>query len=255
LVPLFFSDITASTESKVITLRADEWYPYNGVSTADKPGYMIEIAIAAFEQKGYTVDYQTMPWNRAVIETRKGNFDGIVGAMSNHIPNFIIPDIELGVSKTLFWAKKELSWKYKGIKSLDNITLGAIKNYTYGDKIDSYLKKHVTKRQKVQFVYGEGALIKNLNKLLNNRIDVFIEDEIVFNTMLKQEKYTQEIVSVGQLSELKVYIAFSPERKTSEKYAKILTEAMHEFRKSGKLKEILDRYGLTDWKQSKPSEQ
>ena len=43
LVLLFLSCPVVSL-ADTVTLRADEWYPYNGDPDAERPGYMIELA-------------------------------------------------------------------------------------------------------------------------------------------------------------------------------------------------------------------
>ena len=53
----------------VITLRADEWCPYNCQPKSQNPGFIIEIAETVFKKAGHTIDYQVMPWARPRSET------------------------------------------------------------------------------------------------------------------------------------------------------------------------------------------
>lgn len=235
-------------ESKTISIVADEWYPYNGVPGADKQGFMIDIAVEVFKEKGYTINYKTIPWNRAKKEAKEGTYDAVVGAFKEDVPEFVFPDIELGVSKTVFWVKKESSWKFDGIKSLEKIKLGVIKDYSYGGEFDEYVKKYSNDSDRIETVFGDDALPKNIRKIIKGRIDVFIEDLMVCSSELKNLKFTDEIVYAGEMSVDNVYIAFSPKHPISKHYADILTEGMLKLRESGKLKEILDKYGLKDWK-------
>ncbi|MBF0379047.1 MAG: hypothetical protein HQK72_16440, partial [Desulfamplus sp.] len=45
-----------------------------------------------------------------------------------------------------------------------------------------------------------------------------------------------------------IFIAFSPNNPKSKDYATLITEGIKEMRANGKLKEILNSYGLEDWK-------
>ena len=238
----------AVAEFKTISIGADVWYPYNGISKSSELGFMIDIAVEVFKEKGYSVDYKNLPWNRAKDECRKGKMDAVVGAYKDDVPDFIFPEIEQGVSKTVFWVKKGSTWRYDGIRSLEEIKVGVIADYLYGDEFDNYVKKYNGNVQRVQVAHGDTALSSNIKKLMKERIGTFVEDIMVCSVELKNMKLSEEVVPAGQLVENNVYMAFSPKLETSKTYAEILTEGMMSLRKTGKLKTILDKYGLSDWK-------
>lgn len=76
-LPLYLLLALLLTEKSIgdeITLRADEWCPYNCAPDADKKGFMVDIATAVFEEAGHKVDYKLMPWARAVADTKEGKF-------------------------------------------------------------------------------------------------------------------------------------------------------------------------------------
>ncbi|MBF0239723.1 MAG: transporter substrate-binding domain-containing protein [SAR324 cluster bacterium] len=92
LVTLFLMFLNhAVADSKTISIGADVWHPYNGVAKSSELGFMIDIAVEVFKEKGYTVDYKNLPWNRAKDECRKGNIDAVVGAFIDDVPDFIFP--------------------------------------------------------------------------------------------------------------------------------------------------------------------
>ncbi|MCP3921150.1 MAG: amino acid ABC transporter substrate-binding protein [Desulfobacterales bacterium] len=234
--------------SKTITLRADVWFPYNGKPGSNKLGFMMDIAVAAFKEKGYKIDYKTLPWNRAIKEARAGKFDGIIGAFKEDAPDFNFPKNELGVSKTVFWVKKNEKWKYKNMSSLKSVSIGVIKDYSYGDKFDAYIKKNMKNMKKVQVSFGNEALKNNIRKVLNGRTIAFVEDLMVASAELTDMKLAGKFKTAGMLSVDKVYIAFSPKSANAKKYADILSDAVKKYRMNGKLKKIMAKYGLKDWK-------
>lgn len=128
---------SSSIMADTITLRADEWCPYNCTPNSSQIGYMIEIAKEIFESAGHQIDYQTLNWARAIEETRAGKFNGIVGAAKGDAPDFIFPTEALGVSVNAFVTGKDNSWTFTGIESLNGKTLGVIRNYSYGDTINA----------------------------------------------------------------------------------------------------------------------
>jgi len=232
-----------------ISLGADVWLPYNGDPNEQHVGYMIEIAKTIFEKEGHTIDYQIMPWSRAIKDARSGTVNAIVGALKDEAPDFIYPKNEQGLSvPATFFVKKGDSWKFKEITSLKNKNIGIINDYSYGSIIDDFLKDK-NNQSIIQSLSGTDALEQNIKKLLFGRIDIVIEDKIVMAYKLKSMNIQDQIIEAGNSGEKTLlYIAFSPVNKNSKKYAEILSKGMDNLRNNGELKKILDVYGLKDWK-------
>ncbi len=132
--------------------------------------------------------------------------------------------------------------------SLEKAAIGVIKDYSYGEIFDKYVKDNSKNSKRIQIVFGADAFKSNSKKLMIGRLTAFVEDKMVAFSYLKKMGMTDKVTIAGELSKDNVYIAFSPKRKTSKKYAKILSDGMVRLRKSGKLNKILAKYGLKDWK-------
>ena len=158
-----------------IILVADPWCPFNCGRNDENPGYMVEIAKYVFEQHGHTVKYFNVPWARAIYGTREGQYDGIIGAGRTETPDFVFPDIELGLARHTFYVKKGNPWRYDGLDSLKTITLGVIKNYSYGDLYNVYIEPNQNNPKRIQVISGEKGLALNIQKLEENKIDAIIE--------------------------------------------------------------------------------
>ncbi|MBU3917494.1 transporter substrate-binding domain-containing protein, partial [bacterium] len=156
-----FSSIHADT----ITIAADEWCPYNCEVDSSMPGYTIEIASAIFEKNGHHLKYIILPWARALASSRNGKYTGVVGAYKEDAPDFIFPEESFGFSKNSFFVKKGSTWRYKGIKSLDEISIGIIRDYSYGAELDKYFKD-IGNDSRIQVVSGTTALENNIKKLI-----------------------------------------------------------------------------------------
>jgi polar amino acid transport system substrate-binding protein len=232
--------------AETITLRADIWCPYNCEPASDAPGFMVEIARQAFEKAGYSVDYQLLNWARAVEETRNGKYSGVIGAYKSDAPDFIFPDNEQGQAVDMFFTQKQSSWRYENISSLAGQSVGIIKDYSYGNPLDEYIKSNPG-----QFVimHGADAFERNLNMLFLGRTTALVENKFVMNHYIQHHDVGDRIVEAGVTDIQSVYIAFSPQNPRSKEYAEILSNAMNDLRSSGELKKILDKYGLADWKQ------
>ncbi len=231
-----------------ITLVSDDWCPINCEPNSDQPGFMIEIAKLIFGEEGHTVEYKKLPWERAIIETRKGKNNAIIGAYKGDAPDFVFPENEQALIGNSLFVKADSTWTYNGISSLIEINIGVIKGYDYGEVLNNHIEKSKN-TMKVQMVFGETALEKNIKKLLKGRIDAVLESEFVFNYKASQMGHKGRVKSAGQVVDPdKAYLAFSPANPKSKNYARILSDGMEKIRKSGELKKILARYDLEDWK-------
>ena len=84
--------------------------------------------------------------------------------------------------------------------------------------------------------------------MLKDRIDALLDDRVVLQYTLKRMKQTELFTEAGMPEDANpVYIAFSPAKPESKKYAEILVKGIEELRKSGELDKIMDKYGMKDW--------
>lgn len=233
--------------SETVTIRADSWYPMNGDPGADKPGYMIELAEAVFSKHGYDVEYRNMPWERALQSVRGGNHDCVVGAYESDAPDFLFPDESWGMDQSAFYAKPGGDWEYDGIESLSSVTVATIGGYAYGEALDEYRDNNP---DRFEVLNANNALEQNIRKVAGGRVDVLLESPAVLEAQLQEMGMQGELVKVGELGDpVPMYIACSPaNEERSKKLVNWVDEGTKALRDSGKLDEIMARYGLEDWK-------
>ena len=229
--------------AKEITIRADEWCPYNCVPGTPKPGVLIEIANIVFEEAGHKVKYDTMPWSRAIALTRQGKFDAIVGAYIDDAPDFVFPGIPLAHAIDAFYTLHGSTWTYQGIESLRTAEIGVIKDYSYGEKMDAYFKER--KGKSVWYAAGDTPL-KDLIRMMDaKRVDVLIANRwVIGNHFQRHGIQAKQYREAGVVSLENVYIAFSPVKQSSKIYADILTKGLKDLKKTGTLKRLLTSYGI-----------
>lgn len=244
-----FIALATSCIAETITIVADEWPPFNGRAKSRDEGYMVDIARMIFEDKGIDVKYVTMPWKRAIAGTRQGVYTAVVGASKRDAAGFVFPEEELARNTLAFYVKKGNSWRFQGVDSIRQITLGVIAGYDYRQWLNEYIKENRNNASKVQILTGNVPLQRSLQKLMLDRIDVVVDTEAAILWEAKRLGFLNEIESAGYGGEPAFcYIAFSPKRADSPIYAKILSDGIAQLRTNGKLQNILDKYGLTDWR-------
>jgi polar amino acid transport system substrate-binding protein len=132
LIFLFtISWITVGWSQKTITIRADIWQPYNDNPKGAQQGYVIDLMRAIYEKQGFVLDYQIMPWSRALGETEGGVWDCVVGASKTADRKLIYPEKSCGISRNAFFTLPTSSWTYQNQEDLAKVNLGVIANYSY----------------------------------------------------------------------------------------------------------------------------
>lgn len=236
------------SQALTITLRADEWSPFNGDPTSDQPGYLIELATRIFTAAGHKVDYQLMPWERAIADVRAGKFDCIVGAYKDDAPDFIFPSVPLGRDQQGFFRADGEDWQYD-IGTLSQQRLAVIGGYSYDDggELDTYIKLH-ERSAGVHVSKGDAPLARNIRMLVAGRVDVAVSSIPVMQAKLNELKLTGKVQQADTLGQpLDVYIACAPGKILSKTYTELLAKGVQALRTSGELQTILRKYGLTDW--------
>ena len=247
IVAMGILSLPVSSPADTLSLRADIWCPYNCEAGSEKPGYMIEIAQEIAKIYGHTIDYQQLSWARALAETRAGKFVGVIGAAKTDADDFIFPDQPFGVSREAYITKKNFDFNYNGIASLEAKSIAVIQDYSYADELNDYIEKNSSDFKKVQVAAGDNALESNLKKLEAGRVDIVIEDLNVFLLKAKQLGKENSFNKETPENSLEIYFAFSPKNKKSAQYAKEFSEGLTKLRETGKLADIMNRYGLQDW--------
>lgn len=237
----FFIPLLANADT--VTLVADQWCPYNcDPKDTTNPGILIEVAKYSLGKAGHTVEYSNVPWARAIEDARSGKYTGIVGAYKDDAPDFVFSDKGVMPSTNDFFVKAGSAWKFEGISSLEAISLGAIRDYSYGEEVDKYITANQANPAKVQITSGDDALTKNIEKLLAGRIGAIIEDAAVMNFELKKSGKTGQVVGAGTFGGDDVYVAFSPKFPNSAAYAKLMTDGLAELEANGELAKIKAKY-------------
>lgn len=248
LVGLLWCLVLNSAGAETITLWADQWCPYNCEPTANKPGYMVEIAKRVFEKAGHIVAYKAENWSRALEEARAGKIHGVIGANAAEVKEngLVIGTVPLGIELNCFYVLQTNNWHYDGIASLHDIVVGGVQGYNYNDLLNPYVKGHP---KQFELLSGDDGLSRNIRKLKMRRIGALIANQ---NTLLYELASTKEtdIREAGcdhSVKQRGLYIAFSSKHPQAGIYAKLLSDGVNAMRQRGELQNLLNSYGIKDW--------
>jgi len=232
-----------------ISIRADEWLPYNGSTLQTPPGYMIEMAKQIAAANGHTIDYSTLAWADALDAVRNGNNDCVVGALKSDAEGFQFPALAWGMSQNKFFALNDRTWRYEGLESLSKVRLAVIEDYSYDEAIDAYVQANKGDGSKIVMIKPIGRAVVNLiSNLVAKKADVMIEDVNVANQSIARLGMVGRVIPVGDATEPgEIYVACTPAKPRGKEFAEMFSKGTAEMRKSGELAKILAKYSVADW--------
>lgn len=213
----------------------------------EKAGYITDTVNEIFEGSPYKADIKTYPWTRAILLARKGDVHALLSPAKAEAPELLYPENGIGVQRMCFFTKADSQWNYSGIESLRNLKIG-IAYDTSVEELNSYLTQN---REQFDFMPYNGTYVsKSLRKLDAGRYDMFLftHNSVVYEMRnLGAEKNYR---CAGCVFSAKVYMAFSPaesQRARVQEMMKYFDKRMDELKISGRIEQIMNRYGLEDW--------
>ena len=188
-----------------------------------------------------------MNWTRSIDEARLGHADGVIGAIPTDVPGFIIPAEPIGRSSTGFATRPGSAFHYTGPQSLDGEVIGMVAAYEFSGPLGDYLHALHGNKSRIQYLSANGALAKNLLKLVAGRVDVVMDDAQVLHTLIDELQLGDQVSFSQAGRTVPIFIAFSPAGPDAARHAEVLSAVIVRLRASGRLAAILARYGLQDW--------
>ena len=246
LMAIDFFSVTLAAD-KTIVVVADEWCPFNCSDESLDQGFMIDMAREVMAGSRYTVNYQTEAWTDAISDVRSGTFDAIVGASREEAKGLVLVEEPLGENKNCFYTRLDDPFVYNPAVNLRTRRLAVAAGYLYGQPIDDYIAAQRVNFNLLQLATGERPLLLNVKKLRAGRIDTVIENVHVMDYSLRKYRITG-VRLAGCDASTPIYMAISPAREDAAKIASSMAQGIRKLRKTGRMREILAKYGLSDWK-------
>ncbi|MGE5583823.1 MAG: substrate-binding periplasmic protein [Bacillota bacterium] len=225
-------------KQKGVSLATLDWPPYIGEKLANN-GYVAEIVRKAYEKVGYRININFMPWNRALLDSQNGKYDGLFPEYFSEERkiDFVYSDPYPG-GPLGFYKRKDQKISYKTLADLKPYTIGIVTEYVNTAEFDaaSYLRKEGT--------FSDSS---NLQKLYNRRVQLIVIDKLVADYIIKTEfpQYAAELEFMEPPLETKpLYIAFSKKAKDYRQKLNDFNAGLKQITKDGTLKAILERNGF-----------
>jgi polar amino acid transport system substrate-binding protein len=238
--------MTVPVKGAEIVAVSDEWCPYNCKPNSSRPGYIVEVATNILANAGHTLTYLNVPWARALKGIQTGKYHIALGAYKRSGRNLLFPSETIGKSIIGFYTFIDSSWTFSGVDSLRRINSGIIRGYAYHNKLDSFFKSNPSL---VTLAHGSNALERSFKSLIRGDVGNVVGDINVLNEKARQLNLIQKVRMAGNLkSSEDLYLAVSEAHPNARRLTKIISKGIVTLRKTARLKEILSKYGVSDWK-------
>ncbi len=178
--------VTSASAENVLSVITEPWPPYIIDENGKQGGIEYDIMQAVLKDMGYTMQYKSYPWKRAVDMIKKKEADAILGLFKDaEREQFLFfPETAFLNAVYVFFYKKGNEFVYDGIASLSGKRVGIINGYIYSDefgKAGGFEKEGVTE------------LEQNLKKLVHGRLDLVLDNQYVGLYLAKQLGLSEQI--------------------------------------------------------------
>lgn len=199
-------------------------------------GYLVEITKAAFKEAGYEVEIEYLPWARAYNKGMKGEVEGILGIYYNdkRAQKMVYSDV-IAKSEMVFFKRKSSMITYNELEDLRGYRIGTIYKSTYPSEFED--ADYFEKDPAFTFVI-------NVKKLINGRIDLFVEKKQVVLMELRNSfpEESDKIECLPKaLKEIEFYNSFSKMYRDSKKKAEDFNRGLKLIKEKGIYDEIMAR--------------
>ena len=200
-----------------------------------------EIVRTIAEKLGHGVKIQVVPFSRALSMIENGQADAFIGPYKNakrekYMQYSKLPFYQDQIS---FYSKKDNSFIWNGdFSSLKGMNIGINRGWSYGSDFDR-AKKNLA-------VYNAETLKANFQKLLNNRIDLFVCHPRGALSAISKLKIADKIQRLlPPITVNNGYFAFSRKRKI-EKFINAFDAEIDKMVANGELAKLRKKHKVDD---------
>ena len=232
---LIFILILNIISARTIVLATDPFPPFHSPEVKGY-GFFAEIVQAAFKEVGHDLKIEFVPWNRALVLSQTGYYDGVIGALysDDRAKNYLFSNTVYKMGLSIFINKNNKFTK-NDLENKKNLRLGRVRGYYYPEG-NSFVKNHS--------ILESSTLENSLGALLNNRLDFIIEANTVINYLLNEKfkNNKDKIVELDILNYQEYKILISKKAKDSEEILTDFNSGLDKIRGNGVYNKILKKY-------------
>lgn len=240
LLSLFLFCFSLSAYSQTIRIATGEYPPYCS-SSAKHKGFISHVVTEAFARQGYDVEYDFLPWKRAIRQTQNGDYDATSWWVYNseRAAKFIYSDALVTTSAHFFYVKSHnFDFDWKTLKDLDPYKVGVTRGYFYSKELTEYREANPNRFEMVN------TDEQNIKRMLVKRIDLFPVDLVVGLELLRTRFGPNVIHQVAYhprpLRSKEGFMLFPKAKEGSEKVRRIFNAGLKSMKEDGTYDQMMD---------------
>jgi polar amino acid transport system substrate-binding protein len=213
-----------SQKKLVVDLATTEWCPYVCEGAEAGKGIVFDYLSDILSKQNIELNLVFLPWSRAIKEVSSGRFKGLLTATEAEAPHLTFTTVPSMFYKMCFFTSNNHNWLFTDVRSLANVNLAIVKDYGFGEPLDSYIA--IDKNESNLYELSGYDSVQRLIQLLDkDRVEAFIEDKYVVDWQLDGES---NLRNAGCLTAIPFYMAFEPEFAESTGIVQLIDQALSE---------------------------
>ena len=242
LLALFFC---SSLAAETIVITTGEYIPDYSKNYMHY-GLTPHIVTEAFALEGVKVEWQFMPWARAMHLAQNGHVDASCCWAKNkeRQENFLYSD-PIQSRYSVFFHLKSFKFNWETIKDLESTTIGGVIGYTYGNALD-----RAEKAGKLTF-YRAHSEKQGFNLLLLGRISLFVGDKRTGYSMLSDFFETEKVKLITHHPKAtKIYhnhLIISKKHEKNEQLLNLFNRGLKKLKEIGKYDQFIEEAQRGDY--------
>ncbi|GLQ30538.1 substrate-binding periplasmic protein [Litoribrevibacter albus] len=242
---LIASPVTGNSASSQHTLyvSAIDWCPQICPTTPDKPGYLVEMIDDLFRESEFQLDFEYVPWSRAIYRVKTGQTDALLSPSKEEAPDLRYHLEPLSYQTHCFWKLKDSDWHFKGLESLTSKPFVIYRDHSYVSFFASG-KVPINSDHYFEISYDERYIPRAIQLLEAKRANTFIftVNSVIFYQQMQKR---QPLVVDECIKRDELWFALSP--KPSHKIDAIqahLDTSLGSYKKTERYRALLNKYNV-----------
>lgn len=236
-----------AAERLQVRLATLEWPPYVGAALTGQ-GYAAEVIRAACARRDVDVQFDLMPWARALMLGLRGDYAGVMPEYRNtqreaeFVFSASFPGGPVGLYKrrsdTIAYAVDPAQDLDAALRSVSHYRIGIVRDYVNNATFDraDYLKREEAANDSV-----------NLRKLVHGRVDLVFIDRWVAEYLLQRDPLLRDAqldMLQPPIEEPALHIAWSRQSAAAAAARPACDEGLAELQRDGTIERLRQRHGL-----------
>lgn len=230
--------IAQGAVAQTLRLAGDAWAPYADVSLLHD-GLSTDLIRTALGRAGYDIEYEQVPWARAIHGLSEGRYDIVINAWYSEdrtrIGVFSAPYL---INRLRFLKRKDASIDYQSLSQLHAYSIAIVRGYAYSPEFDAdaLLKK-----------IPVASFSTAVRMLAAGRVELTVEDEYAARFALSREPadvQTSVEFLPKSLSENSLHMLVSVKRADHQQIVLDFDRAIADMKADGTYDKLIKLHGL-----------